>query len=30
MQESFVDGAIGSEEGPGWWTDTEEVFRMEG
>lgn len=30
MQESFVPGATGSESGPGWWTDCEEVFRMEG
>lgn len=30
MQESFVDGAVGSESGPGWWLDAEEVFRMEG
>lgn len=30
MQESFVPGAKGSESGPGWWTEAEEVFRMEG
>lgn len=29
MQESFVPGAVGSAEGPGWWTKAEEVFRME-
>jgi L-rhamnose mutarotase len=26
MQESAVPGAIGSAEGPGWWTEMEEVF----
>ncbi|WVR03984.1 hypothetical protein IAU60_000983 [Kwoniella sp. DSM 27419] len=30
MQESFVQGATGSESGPGWWLNAEEVFRMEG
>lgn len=30
MQESYVPGATGSESGPGWWTNCEEVFRMEG
>ncbi|WVQ94499.1 hypothetical protein IAU59_001578 [Kwoniella sp. CBS 9459] len=30
MQESFVPGATGSESGPGWWLNAEEVFRMEG
>lgn len=30
MQESLVEGATGSESGPGWWTETAEVFRMEG
>ncbi|ORY27490.1 rhamnose mutarotase [Naematelia encephala] len=30
MQESFIPGATGSESGPGWWTEAEEVFRMEG
>ncbi|WVQ79158.1 hypothetical protein IAT38_001254 [Cryptococcus sp. DSM 104549] len=30
MQESFVEGATGSESGPGWWVNAEEVFRMEG
>ena len=29
MQESLVEGATGSESGPGWWMDTEEVFRLE-
>ncbi|RXK41397.1 hypothetical protein M231_01302 [Tremella mesenterica] len=28
MQESFVDGAVGSENGE-WWMNAEEVFRME-
>ena len=26
MQESFVSGALGSAEGPGWWVGCEEVF----
>jgi hypothetical protein len=30
MQESYVPDATGSESGPGWWTNCEEVFRMEG
>jgi len=30
MQESYVPGATGSASGPGWWTNCEEVFRMEG
>jgi L-rhamnose mutarotase len=30
MQESYVPGATGSESGPDWWTNCEEVFRMEG
>ena len=30
MQESFIPGAEGSASGPGWWSATEEVFRMEG
>jgi len=30
MQESLVEGATGSESGPGWWTAGEEVFGMEG
>ncbi|OXB33441.1 hypothetical protein J007_06857 [Cryptococcus neoformans] len=30
MQESFVPGATGSESGPGWWVEAEEVFRLEG
>ncbi|CAK9783441.1 unnamed protein product [Cutaneotrichosporon oleaginosum] len=30
QQESFVEGAVGSESGPGWWAPTEEVFRFEG
>ena len=29
MQESPVEGAVGSKEGPGWWGQTEEVFYME-
>ena len=31
MQESFVEGAVGSadEKGRGWWKDLEEVFRVE-
>ncbi|BEJ13311.1 hypothetical protein CspHIS471_0304850 [Cutaneotrichosporon sp. HIS471] len=29
FQESFVDGAMGSEAGE-WWSPTEEVFRFEG
>jgi len=26
MQESPVEGAVGSAEGPGWWEPLEEVF----
>ena len=26
MQESPVEGAVGSAEGPGWWERMEEVF----
>lgn len=29
MQESPVDGAKGSGQGPGWWGQTEEVFYVE-
>lgn len=29
MQESPVEGAVGSASGPGWWGQTEEVFYME-
>ncbi|KAF2450075.1 L-rhamnose 1-epimeras-like protein [Karstenula rhodostoma CBS 690.94] len=29
MQESPVEGAIGSARGPGWWGQTEEVFYVE-
>jgi L-rhamnose mutarotase len=29
MQESPVEGAIGSKDGPGWWGQTEEVFYVE-
>ncbi|KAF3912474.1 hypothetical protein ABW20_dc0104626 [Dactylellina cionopaga] len=29
MQESPVEGAIGSASGPGWWGQTEEVFYFE-
>lgn len=29
MQESPVEGAKGSAEGPGWWGPMEEVFRLE-
>jgi L-rhamnose mutarotase len=29
MQESPVEGAIGSKDGPGWWGQTEEVFYLE-
>jgi len=29
MQESPVQGAKGSAEGPAWWAPMEEVFRME-
>lgn len=29
MQESPVEGAVGSAKGPGWWGQTEEVFYME-
>lgn len=29
MQISYVPGAVGSAEGPGWWLNGEEVFRME-
>lgn len=29
MQESPVEGAVGSAKGPGWWGKTEEVFYME-
>ncbi|RPA97997.1 DUF718 domain protein [Choiromyces venosus 120613-1] len=29
MQESFVEGAVGSVSGPGWWTVLEEVFYKE-
>jgi len=28
-QKSFVQGAVGSASGPGWWVNGEEVFRME-
>lgn len=28
MQESLVDGAVGSAEGPGWWKGMEEVFYL--
>lgn len=30
MQKSFIEGATGSKDGPGWWVDGEEVFRLEG
>ena len=30
MQESFIDGAVASKEGPGWWKDLEEVFYTDG
>lgn len=30
MQESDVSGALGSAEGPGWWTAVEEVFYTDG
>ena len=30
MQESFVPGTTGSSDPKGWWTEAEEVFRMEG
>ncbi|EIW85539.1 rhamnose mutarotase [Coniophora puteana RWD-64-598 SS2] len=30
MQESFNDGATGSGKDIPWWTEVEEVFRMEG
>jgi len=30
MQTSFIDGAVGSASGPGWWTTGREVFRFEG
>ncbi|KAG7539626.1 hypothetical protein FFLO_03425 [Filobasidium floriforme] len=30
MQTSFVDGAVGSASGPGWWSTGREVFRFEG
>ena len=26
MQESLVEGAVGSARGPGWWGSMEEVF----
>lgn len=29
MQESPVEGAVGSKDGPGWWGQTEEVFYVE-
>ncbi|CBY00566.1 hypothetical protein IAQ61_011487 [Plenodomus lingam] len=29
MQESPVEGAMGSKDGPGWWGQTEEVFYLE-
>ncbi|OAL43505.1 L-rhamnose 1-epimeras-like protein [Pyrenochaeta sp. DS3sAY3a] len=29
MQESPVEGAVGSASGPGWWGRTEEVFFVE-
>ncbi|EED22245.1 DUF718 domain protein [Talaromyces stipitatus ATCC 10500] len=29
MQESPVEGAVGSASGPSWWGNTEEVFYME-
>lgn len=29
MQESPVEGAVGSKDGPGWWGQTEEVFHVE-
>jgi L-rhamnose mutarotase len=29
MQESPVEGAVGSKDGPGWWGSTEEVFYAE-
>ncbi|KAF2249183.1 rhamnose mutarotase [Trematosphaeria pertusa] len=29
MQESPVEGAVGSKSGPGWWGQTEEVFYLE-
>lgn len=29
MQESPVEGAVGSAEGPGWWGQSEEVFWVE-
>jgi len=29
MQESPVEGAVGSKDGPGWWGSTEEVFYVE-
>ncbi|KAH0611515.1 uncharacterized protein H6S33_010780 [Morchella sextelata] len=28
MQESPIEGAVSSKEGPGWWKATEEVFYM--
>ena len=28
MQESDVEGALGSDRGSGWWKPMEEVFRM--
>jgi hypothetical protein len=29
MQESPVEGAVGSKDGPGWWGGMEEVFYVE-
>ncbi|KAK6540440.1 hypothetical protein TWF694_009235 [Orbilia ellipsospora] len=29
MQESPVEGAVGSASGPGWWGQTEEVFYVD-
>ncbi|KAH6633743.1 L-rhamnose 1-epimeras-like protein [Boeremia exigua] len=29
MQESPVEGAVGSKDGPGWWGQSEEVFYVE-
>ncbi|EPS36175.1 hypothetical protein H072_10255 [Dactylellina haptotyla CBS 200.50] len=29
MQESPVEGAVGSASGPGWWGQTEEVFYLD-
>lgn len=30
MQESLIEGAMGSGEEGGWWLDLKEVFRYEG